>query len=107
MRSPSLVAQIMKEKAKTNKVIQTPNQKYCQNPPDSTTVVKIAVKIQSIPVTTKPMSFAIVVASGNRDRRRSVAGACDRLIFMKFSKMQIAGHESSNAVTHCVSGYYV
>jgi len=96
----------MKEKAETNKQIVTPNQKYCQNPPDSTTVVITAEKIQSIPVTTKPMSFAIVVASGNRDTRWSVAGGSETLIFMTDTGMQVAGHTLRCVVNNCSSLYY-
>src|SRR5215469_2670416 len=97
---------MMKEKAEMNKKIQMPNQKYCQNPPDSTTVVITAEKIQSIPVTTKPMSFAIVVASGILGRRFSLAGTCERLIFIKSCEMQVAGHTLSGVISRCFSNYY-
>jgi len=97
----------MKEKAETNKTIQTPNQKDCQNPPDSTTVVITAEKIQSIPVTTKPTSFAIVVASGNRGTRWSIAGGSEIIIFMTDTGMQVVGHTLTGIITYWYSAYYI
>jgi hypothetical protein len=95
----------MKHTAQKKRRIQEPNQKYRQNPPDSTTVAKTAERILSIPVTTKPTSFAIVVAS--RDTRRCwlAAGGSDKLVLMNEAGVQIAGHAQYDLITRCGSAH--
>ena len=103
MRIPSLLAKMTKPIAQTKKRIQMPNQKYCQNPPCSTTVVRTAEANESIPITAAPAIFVIVVTSGSRGRGRPVAGVGDKSFFMSDTGRQVPGHTPHDDITLYVS----
>ena len=105
LRSHALLARTTRDAAQTKKRRQAPRQKYCQNPPGSTMIVKTAATNETIPVTPAPTIFLIVVPSDNRGRRCPIAGGSDRLISINAAGMQVPGHTLFCIVTHCASAY--
>ena len=78
-------ARTIKKQAQANVARQMPNQKYCQKPPSSRTVVKTAATYESTPAKVAQDNFtriAVSVVSEHRKVRSCAGGRVIVFVFM-------------------------